>query len=91
MKECIDAPNLHRRLKKILGQVAGIDKMVEQNAPCEEILTQIHAAKSALHRVGQMILEDRLEHCVREGLEHGDVDKTLQDVVQALEQFRRMS
>lgn len=50
MKQCMDAQNLHRRLKKIIGQVQAIDRMVDQDIPCEDILLQINAAKSALHR-----------------------------------------
>lgn len=50
MKQCMDADNLHRRLKKIVGQVQAIDRMVDEDIPCEDILSQINAAKSALHR-----------------------------------------
>lgn len=47
MKQCMDAENLHRRLKKIIGQVQAIDRMVDEEVPCEDILAQINAAKSA--------------------------------------------
>ena len=50
MRQCMDAENLHRRLKKIIGQVQAIDRMVDEDVPCEDILSQINAAKSALHR-----------------------------------------
>ncbi|MEF2806995.1 MAG: metal-sensing transcriptional repressor, partial [Desulfovibrio sp.] len=43
----MDAANLHRRLRKIIGQVNAIDKMVDEDIPCEDILSQINAAKSA--------------------------------------------
>lgn len=62
-------------LEKILGQVAAIDKMVDEDVPCEDILMQINAAKSALHKVGQIVLEGHLGHCVREGIEHGDAER----------------
>ena len=52
----MDADNLHRRLKKIIGQLGAIDKMVDQDVPCEDMLMQINAAKSALHKVGQVVL-----------------------------------
>ena len=51
MRECMDAPNLHRRLNKILGQVKAIDKMVDEDVPCEEILIQINAVKGAINQV----------------------------------------
>ncbi len=91
MRQCMDAENLHKRLKKIIGQINAIDRMVDEDVPCEDILMQINAAKSALHKVGQIILEGHLNHCVREGIEHGDVDKTIHDFAKAIEHFSRMS
>ena len=78
VRQCMDADNLHRRLKKIIGQVQAIDRMVEEDIPCEDILSQINAAKSALNKVGQVVLEGHIQHCVRDGLEHGDADKTIE-------------
>ena len=72
MRQCMDAGNLHRRLNKIMGQINAIDKMIDEDIPCEDVLIQINAAKSALHKVGQVVLEGHLNHCVREGIEHGD-------------------
>ena len=57
MRQCMDFENLHRRLAKIAGQVNAIDKMIEEDVPCEDILSQINAAKSALHKCGQIVLE----------------------------------
>ena len=90
MKQCMDTDNLHRRLKKIIGQVQAIDRMVDEDVPCEDILSQINAAKSALHKVGQIVLEGHLHHCVKEGIEHGDADKTIEDFAKAIEYFSRM-
>ena len=59
MKQCMDADNLHRHLKKIIGQVQAIDRMVDEDVPCEDILSQINAAKSALNGCGKVVLEDR--------------------------------
>lgn len=81
MKQCMDADNLHRRLKKIIGQVQAIDRMVDEDVPCEDILAQINAAKSALHRAGQVVLEGHIKHCVRDGIEHGDADKTIESLL----------
>ncbi|BFK86313.1 metal-sensing transcriptional repressor [Pseudoflavonifractor sp. DSM 107456] len=91
MKQCMDSANLHRRLKKIIGQLQAIDKMVDEDVPCEDVLVQINAAKSALHKVGQVVLEGHLNHCVRDGIEHGDADKTIAEFAKAIEHFSRMS
>lgn len=86
----MDAKNLHQRLNRIQGQIKAIDKMVDQDVPCEDILIQVNAAKSALHKVGQIILEGHLNHCVRDGIEHGDADKTIADFARAVEYFSRL-
>lgn len=91
MKQCMDADNIHRRMKKVMGQLNAIDRMVEEDIPCEDILIQINAAKSALHRIGQIVLEGHLNHCVRDGIEHGDADKTIAEFTKAVEHFSRMS
>ena len=90
MKQCMDGPNLHRRLKKIIGQVEAINRMVDEDVPCEGILAQVNAAKSALHRVGQVILEGHIRHCVRDGIEHGDAEKTIANFTKAVERFANM-
>ena len=87
MKQCIAAENLHLRLKKIIVQGHAIDRMVDEDIPCEDVLAQINAAKSALHRVGQVVLEGHIQHCVRDGIEHGDADKTIADFTKAVERF----
>ena len=91
MRQCMDADNLHRRLKKIIGQVQAIDRMVDEDVPCEDVLSQINAAKSALHRCGQVVLEGHIRHCVRDGIEHGDADRTIAEFAKAIEHFSRMS
>jgi Uncharacterized protein conserved in bacteria len=87
----MDSENLHRRLSKIMGQVKAIDKMVDEDVPCEDVLIQINAVRGALQKVGQVVLEGHLSHCVREGIEHGDADKTIADFAKAVEHFSRMS
>ena len=90
MRQCMDADNLHRRLRKIIGQVQAIDRMVDEDVPCEDILAQINAAKSALHKAGLVVLEGHLQHCVRDGIEHGDAEKTIQNFAKAVERFSNM-
>jgi len=90
MRQCMDAANLHLRLSKVLGQIKAIEKMIDEDVPCEDVLIQINAAKKALHKVGQVVLEGHLNHCVREGIEHGDADKTIEDFAKAVEHFSRI-
>ncbi len=90
MKQCMDSENLHNRLSRIIGQIQAIDRMIDQDIPCEDILAQINAAKSALHKAGQVVLEGHLKHCVRDGIEHGDADKTIESFAKAVERFANM-
>lgn len=46
----MDSANLHRRLARIMGQVKAIDRMIDEDVPCEDILSHISAAKSALNK-----------------------------------------
>ena len=90
MRQCMDMDNLHNRLKRVDGQIKAIDRMIEQAVPCEDIIIQINAAKTALHKIGQVVLEGHLNHCVKDGIEHGDAEKTIADFAKALEYFSRL-
>lgn len=90
MRQCMDMDNLHNRLKRVDGQIKAIDRMIEQDVPCEDIIIQINAAKTALHKIGQVVLEGHPNHCVKDGIEHGDAEKTIADFAKALEYFSRL-
>ena len=90
MKQCMDSENLHRRLKKIAGQIGAIDRMIDEDAPCEDIIVQINAVKSAIHKVGQIVMEGHIQHCVRDGIEHGDADKTIAEFTKVIDQFSKI-
>ena len=84
MRQCMDMDNLHKRLKRVEGQIKAIDRMIEQDVPCEDIIIQINAAKTALHKIGQVVLEGHLNHCVKDGIAHGDAEKTIADFAKAV-------
>ncbi|WP_405273322.1 metal-sensing transcriptional repressor [Methanobrevibacter sp.] len=90
MKECMDSENLHRRIKKIIGQLNAIDRMIEEDIPCEQILMQVNASKSALHKVGHIIVEGHLEHCVKDAIDKSDSDEALSDISSILEYYSRL-
>lgn len=90
MKQCMDVENLHRRMKKIIGQMQAIDRMIDEEIPCEDVLSQMNAVKSAIHKCGQIVLEGHIKHCVKDGLEHGDADKTIENFTKAVERFANM-
>ena len=62
---------LGARLRRIEGQVRGIQRMVDEDEYCIDILTQISAASAALRKVAVALLEDHLRHCVADASAHG--------------------
>lgn len=89
MKKCMDSDNLHRRLAKIMGQIKAIDRMIDEDVPCEDILSQISAAKSALNKAGQVVLEGHINHCIKDAVEEGDESK-IENFTKAIERFANM-
>jgi DNA-binding FrmR family transcriptional regulator len=85
-------PGLENRLKRIEGQVRGVQRMVEEGRYCVDILTQIDAVTAALGRVQDQILEAHLNHCVADALEGSDTGERrekVDEVVNLLRKFRR--
>jgi DNA-binding FrmR family transcriptional regulator len=66
-----DKDNYLRRLRRIEGQVRGLERMVEEDKYCIDILTQVSAATKALQSVALGLLEEHLSHCVAEAVAEG--------------------
>ena len=81
------------RLRRIEGQIRGIQKMIEEGKYCVDILTQIHAAIGSLSAVEDQILEKHLSNCVSKSLTSKSVrerqDK-LNEIVKLISQFRKI-
>jgi len=75
-----------KRLRRVEGQIRGIARMVDDNAYCIDVLTQISAATKALQAVALGLLEDHLNHCVRQAVEHGgsEADAKVQEAAAAI-------
>ena len=73
--------NLNNRLKRIEGQVRGINKMVSEDKYCIDIITQISAIKSSLTSVEAMILENHLEEHVVEQMKGKDSDAAINEML----------
>jgi DNA-binding FrmR family transcriptional regulator len=67
-----DKDSLVKRLHRIEGQVRGIERMVEDDRYCIDILTQVGAVKTALESLALEVLNDHVNHCVRDALASGD-------------------
>ena len=65
---------VQKRLRRVEGQVRGIQRMVDEDTYCIDVLTQISAATSALQAVALQLLDEHLTHCVAEALAGGGAD-----------------
>ena len=82
---------LVKRLHRIEGQVRGIERMVEDERYCIDILTQIAAATTALESVAFKILDEHVNHCVAGALESGDAEVAAEKSRELLEAVHRFS
>ena len=87
-----DKEALIKRLHRIEGQVRGIEKMVEDDRYCIDILTQVGAVSTALESLALKILDDHVRHCVAGALASGDeadaLEKT-EELLAAVQRFAR--
>jgi DNA-binding FrmR family transcriptional regulator len=83
---------LIKRLHRIEGQVRGIEKMVEDDRYCIDILTQISAVNTALESLALKILDEHVRHCVAGALtsgDEGDAQIKTQELLEAVQRFAR--
>ncbi|MBA2462363.1 MAG: metal-sensitive transcriptional regulator [Actinobacteria bacterium] len=86
-----DGAAVGKRLRRIEGQVRGIEKMVEENRYCIDILTQIGAAMTALESVGLKLLDEHVNHCVADALASGDPDAAREKTDELLAAVQRFA
>jgi CsoR family transcriptional regulator, copper-sensing transcriptional repressor len=92
MEHGYDKDALKKRLHRIEGQVRGIERMVDEDRYCIDILTQVGAVKTALESLGFEILEDHVSHCVKDALASGDADAATaksDELLAAVERFAK--
>jgi DNA-binding FrmR family transcriptional regulator len=78
------------RLRKILGQVGGVQRMVDEDRYCVDVLLQVAAARAALERVGQIILRSHVETCVTGAVaskNEREIRKKLDELMDVLSRF----
>ena len=86
-----DKEAILRRLARIEGQVRGVRRMVEDEAYCIDVLTQVGAVNRALEQVSLKLLADHTSHCVRDAVEGGGHrgDEKVAELLAAVERFAR--
>ena len=92
LSETNDREALIKRLKRIEGQVKGIQKMVEEERYCVEILVQISAIRSAINKVGSILLENHIKGCVTNSLKNDDIEiseDTIKELMDTINKFTK--
>jgi DNA-binding FrmR family transcriptional regulator len=92
VKHGYDKTALTKRLHRIEGQVRGIERMVESDRYCIDILTQISAVDTALESLAFKLLDDHVNHCVADALASGDpkeASEKSRELLEAVQRFAR--
>ena len=76
------------RLSRAIGHLESVRRMVEDGRDCTEVLVQLSAVKSAVNNAGKVILQDHIEHCIVDAVEHGDKD-ALKELERAIDRFMK--
>jgi DNA-binding FrmR family transcriptional regulator len=81
-----DKVAIEKRLRRIEGQVRGVQQMIEDDVYCIDVLTQVSATTKALQAVALLLLEDHLGHCVRDAVRAGgsEADKKVTEAAEAI-------
>ncbi len=76
------------RLSRAIGHLESIKRMVESGRDCSEVLIQLSAVKSAINNTGKIILQDHIEHCIVDAVEHGDME-AIKELEKAIDRFMK--
>ncbi len=80
----IEKPLLLARLRRVEGQIRGLQRLVDEERSCVDILTQVSASTSALEGVALLILESHLRHCVSQAANPADAQRSLTEACDAI-------
>ena len=80
-----------KRLRRIEGQVKGIQKMLEEDKYCVDILTQVAAVRAAINKVGSLILEKHSMTCIENAASSEDKKKALSELAKTMQSFMKFA
>lgn len=80
-----------KRLRRIEGQVKGIQRMIEEEKQCVDILTQVAAVRAAINKVGSLILEKHSMACIQNAVSCEDKDKALNELAKTMQSFMKFA
>lgn len=83
----LDKEALAKRLKRIEGQVRGVERMIVEDRYCVDILTQVAAIRAAIDKVGLILLENHTRGCVVDAIQHDRGDVAVDELMEVLHKF----
>jgi DNA-binding FrmR family transcriptional regulator len=85
-----DKTQLLTRLRRIEGQVRGLQKMIDEEKYCVDVLTQVSSVMAALQKVGVIVLEHHIQGCVRNAILEGEgEDRAVRELIEVVERFAK--
>jgi DNA-binding FrmR family transcriptional regulator len=82
----VSKEDILNRMKKIEGQAKGIQKMIEEDKCCGDIMVQISAIRSAINRVGGLIMDRYIKECLKESLKNGK-DDSIEEAIETIVKY----
>lgn len=83
----VSKEDILNRMKKIEGQSKGIQKMIEEDKCCGDIMVQISAIRSAINRVGGLIMDRYIKDCLKESLKDNKSDERIEEVIETIVKY----
>ena len=86
-----DKEKILGRLRRVEGQARGLQRMVEEDKYCVDIMTQVASVQAALEQVSLLLMEDHLKHCVTEAIQQGDGSQKISELIDVLKHYSKTS
>ena len=84
-----EKPDLSGRLRRVQGQIRGIEKMLEDDRYCIDVITQVNAARAALQSIALLLLKEHTNHCLAEAVAAGDPAPKVRELSETIERMVR--
>jgi DNA-binding FrmR family transcriptional regulator len=88
-EQVVSKEEVLKRLRRIEGQIKGIQKMIDEDKQCVDVLTQVAAARAAINKVGSLILQRYAKTCLQDAIERDQEEVALDELLDTIQKFLR--
>ncbi|RKD34637.1 metal-sensitive transcriptional regulator [Thermohalobacter berrensis] len=89
MEKIVGTSGIIKRLRRIEGQIKGIQRMVEEEKCCKDILIQIAAARAALNKVGGLLLENHVKDCFLKEINDNNKEELINELIDIMMKYTK--